>query len=431
MRGLVALASALLLGLVAAGCAGEDRRAHPALSGSRVFEFASYSGCCAAGASLRLIDPSTLQPRTRRGLRLGNYVSGWELSPDRRTAAFGLNSGEIVLVDLARPRVTGRIRVGEPEREVGIVSWRRRDLLVATTCSDTKYGCRGSRLVLVDPERLRRRAELELPGPFETAFSPQSGRSVVLVTEHVGEIRPAQLYVVEPNGLVRETTLDRIRVGMDERRLGSHHRSAHLVLDADRAIVFGVGGLVAEVTLRSMLVRYRRFSSLDPRPASARKVVVRRWFGTVDPSSGEAITATRLGRGRLLVRGTETALAPRGTRTSILPPRVLDTASWEVRDARPDELGTRFGRVRIVARGSAHEENPRPPHALAGYGLDGELLWRLRFRAPYVWSAFAPFLYVGFENGRMSRAYDARTGRLLRRIPPTEALPHFRWTPPR
>jgi hypothetical protein len=128
-------ATIALLGL-AIGC-GEHK---PSTDQPRakVFELAIYPlerlGYIGTGSSLREIDRDTLQPRTRRGLRLGGYVHQHVVSPDREEAAFGIDFGELVFVDLVELQVRDRLRLGDVDWLVRPIGWPRPDLLNALGC---------------------------------------------------------------------------------------------------------------------------------------------------------------------------------------------------------------------------------------------------------------------------------------------------------
>ena len=429
-----ALACLSAFGAVASGCGSQnEQRSVP--PPTKVFELADYAlnrrGYTGTGSSLRRIDPSTLRPLTRRGLRLGGWSYFRTLSPDRRAAAFGLEFGEVVFVDLATERITGRVWMGDPDLSVHPIGWPRPDLLVAHTCEVGGKSCRDNRLVLVDPQRLRRRAEVAIPGFAEVAYARENRRSVLLVTEPYGPLRPARLLVVDPTGLVRDVDLARIRVGYELRALGPHHKSAAFAIDGDRAIVFGADSLVAEVALRTLRVRYRRIRELDVDARSLRASPTRRWYGTSNPYGEERRLVERLAAEAVVVSGRETMLVRGGFRESSLRPHVVSTRTWTARPARPFETSDRAGPFRLASTGRLERTGPRGPFTLAAYDARGHVRWRLRFRRYFTWSSFDRFVYVGPGNGRTTRIYDLRTGRLLRRIRPTDVEPAFRWKPPR
>src|SRR2546423_848496 len=78
------LALAGVLAGIAVGCGGNSPGAHRPTT--KVFELADYpferEGYLGTGSSIREIEPDTLEPVTRRGLRLGAYVNRFTFSPD-------------------------------------------------------------------------------------------------------------------------------------------------------------------------------------------------------------------------------------------------------------------------------------------------------------------------------------------------------------
>src|SRR6266536_277715 len=81
----------LLAALLRTGCGGSKPM-------GRLFALADVLSPSGDFGVLKLlrVDPRTLQPIGRRGLRLGDYVTSRELSPDGRTLAFGgTSSGEV------------------------------------------------------------------------------------------------------------------------------------------------------------------------------------------------------------------------------------------------------------------------------------------------------------------------------------------------
>jgi hypothetical protein len=327
-----------------------------------------------------------------------------------------------VLVDLGRMELRARLQLASVDWDVQPVAWPRPDLLVALGCLDAgKYGCIRNRLFLVDPTRLRRRASLDLDGPSVGAYDGGSGRSVVLVTRPVQGLRPARLVVVERDGRVREVDLDRIVVGVDQRpRLGPDFRSAGLALDRGRAIVAGARSPVAEVSLPTLRVRYHRVAGLDARP---RLGAARAWTGTVAPQTLHERSLARVWPSVLAVTGGASTLERRGRGIVVryAEPRIrlLDTRTWSTRELPRAAEGRRVGRLFVVSR----------PSGLVAYERSGAVRYRIRLRS-FTWSAFGDRIYVGGIDGRKTRVLDGRTGRLLRRVRPTEVEPAFRWTPP-
>jgi hypothetical protein len=428
-------ATIALLGL-AVGCGGHKPTAdHPR---AKVFELGIYwyetERWEGTGSSIREIDPDTLAPLTKHGLRLGGSSQGLAFSPDRREAAFGMDFGELVFVDLRDMRVHDRLRLGKVDWLVRPISWPRRDLLYALGCTDQgKYGCFGTRLLLIDPTVPRQVASFDLHGGAEGRYDPASARAVVLVTPTVyGRgygVRPARLLILEPTGAVDEIELTRILVGKTKRRFGPRTISDALVLDRGRAIVIGPRGLVAEVGLRSRRLSYHRVPELSVSSVRLGRVRAEPWMGTVNPESDEGVSVVRAWPGTFVVTSSRSRLGEQGERIVVSRSsraHLLDTSAWSARRWNSGYAQAAGGTL-IVSRTA---KPYRGPTTILAYERSGEIRYRLRFSGPVTYSTFGNRLYVGGIDGRTTRIFDARTGRLLHRRSPTEVKPAFSWTPP-
>ena len=422
------LAATIVLLGIAVGCGGHEPSADP--SRTKVFELASYPverlGYIGTGSSLREIDPDTLQPRTRRGLRLGGYVHELVVSPDREEAAFGIDFGELVFVDLSELQVRDRLKLGDVDWLVRPIGWPRPDLLYALGCHEQgKYGCPDTQLLLIDPTTPRQLAGIDLGGSAEGAYDRARRTSVILVTPH--RVSPARLLIAEPTGLVHDIELTRILVGMTKKRRLPHSRTAALLVEGGRAIVIGSRGLVAEISLRSHRVRYHRVADLAVDDATLRHAPSRRWMGTMNPNSSELVYQRKAWPGTALVWSTASRLGNGGetVRTATVR-RLLDIRDWSTRTF-PYQSVEPAGAVLIAAKSA---EEYRGPTTLLAYARSGAIRYRLRFTAPVTYSTFGNRLYVGRINGLKTTVYDARTGTLLHRVPPTDVEPAFSWTPP-
>jgi hypothetical protein len=248
---------------------------------------------------------------------------------------------------------------------------------------------------------------------------------VILVTPH--RVSPARLLIAEPTGVVHDIELTRILVGATKKRRLPHSRGATLFVEGGRAIVIGSRGLVAEVSLKSHRVRYHRLADLAVDAATLRHAPSRRWMGTMNPNSSEVVYLRKAWPGTVLVWSTASRLGNRGetVRTATVG-RLLDIRDWSTRTFAYQSVEP-AGAVLIGAKPA---EPYRGPTTLLAYERSGAIRYRLRFPAPVTYSTFGNRLYVGRIDGLKTTVYDARTGRLLHRVPPTEVEPAFRWTPP-
>jgi hypothetical protein len=406
----------------------------------RIFELATYSHAqYFTATALRAVDPKTLLP-AGRPLQLGDSVTSRLLSPDRRALAFGgHNFGEIIFVDPATMRRRAVPLTKSPDRVVVLLSWPRRNLLIAESCRNAgKLGCFDERLWLVDPMSPRRRRSIPVPGISDSAYDPRTGMTIALIAGYRGGIRASRLLVADRHGRVRRIGLPPVPGGVDARRRAeAHYVRPSLALDSRRglAVVVGPRSPVAEVDLRTLRVRYRRVPGLDPTEAAIARDRPREWTGTQNPHSESAREASLLESGRMLVHIGESRLANRYAVRELARTVVLDTRRWRVRELRPLEAGTRVGDLTLV--NTRPQDKAFPPFRLAAYDRQGKLRYRLDGapRRLFTWQLGAGLLYAGDTGGSMTHVFDVATGKLVRRIPPRELdfevePAAIRWTAP-
>ena len=401
-----------------------------------VFELAHYPfsgrGYVGSGSSIREIDPETLRPIERHGLRIGDATYGPVDAPDAQRVAFGADVfGEVTIVDMRRRRIVRRIEVARTGYGAQPVGWPSAHVLTLHVFRDEgKYGWLRNSLVLVDPARGRVLRRIPLGKDVEVGYDPVTRRSVILCTAGRGAslpdlavgIAPARVVVVDAAGVVRETHLTRIRTGTARRRFGPHSRLAGLAIDSGggRAIVVAPREPVAEVDLRTLRVRYHRVARLDPPRFALARVRSVPWQGTMNPNSASERWIRSLWPGSILVGGSESLLAQRGTasRSLFLRLRVLDTRRW-----RSVVLGGEFGDAYFA--GGRLIVGRR-----AGWvAYDRRVRLRYVVARPVPAQAYGDRLYLERRDGAATRVYDARTGRFLRRIRPTYVVPGFTWPP--
>jgi hypothetical protein len=125
---------------------------------SHVYELATYplatGGYSGSGTSIRPIDPETLRPLRRHGLRVGDATYGPVDAPDGRRIVLGAEvRGDATVVDMRRSRIERRIHVAPTGYGVYPVGWPTAHLLVLHVFLDEgKYGWLRNSLALVDPE---------------------------------------------------------------------------------------------------------------------------------------------------------------------------------------------------------------------------------------------------------------------------------------
>lgn len=191
--------------------------------------------------------------------------------------------------------------------------------------------------------------------------------------------------------------------------------------------MIGSRGLAAEVSLRSHRMRYHRVADLAVDAHTLSHAPSRRWMGTMNPNSSEDVYVRKAWPGTALVWSTASRLGNRGetVRTATVR-RLLDIRDWSTQDFS-QQSAEPAGRLLITTKSA---EPYRGPTTLLAYERSGAIRYRLRFPGPVTYSTFGNRLYVGRINGLKTMVYDARTGRLHRRITPTAVEPAFTWVPP-
>jgi hypothetical protein len=410
--------------IVVTGCTAADR---DDVQRERLFELGGYMHPEEFEATtLRRVDPETFLP-AGRPLRLGDSITTRVVSPDRSTIAFGgVNFGEIIFVD---PETLQRrvLRVTrERFRTLFVLSWPRRDKLIAASCRGTgKYGCFEERLWILDPTGHRPPRSLRLPSLPDVGYDPATRRTFGLVAGFKGRIRSSWLLVVEPDGAVRRIALPPLEGGVDARRpLGSHYVHPSLALDSRRriAVVVGPYAPVAEIDLRTLRVRYHRVRGLDPTDRDIARERTREWTGTHNPNSSSTRRASVVRPGLVLVEVAESRLVAR-LRVRELGRRVLlDADTWRARPPQGMlERAQRAGPVWLAnTRPATRKEFP--PFRLVAYDDRARVVYRIDGRRDrlFTWRVGAGLLYAGRLDGSVTHVFDLSTGKLLGKVPPRE-----------
>jgi hypothetical protein len=338
--------------------------AEPAAARQPVGVFSRIDG----GAQiLARLAPASLRPGRPR-LRLGEYHEDWSFSPDGSQLALGMGGqGDpcgrgICIVDAGTMRIAGYVHAPIAVEAVAWLSPRR---IVGVLQ-------RGG-VILADPvtETVIRSRDLPFQ-PFGPPVARTSEGLAVLMRS-----RPPQLVVVNAHGDVRSVALPRIERGA---ALAAAPRGK-------RAFVTSAGGPVAEVSLRTMTVRYHRV----PTPHGARR--------------REALW---LGHGRLAVSGDPNAGVT-----------VIDTSTWTARTVAPGATSARLAGGRLLVYSQAFRPRSRGV-GLRVYTRDGRRLVRHLFgdrmlEVEVLGEGVAVFRPDEFR-ARATEIVRARTGALVRTV---------------
>jgi hypothetical protein len=314
---------------------------------------------------LARLAPGSLRPGRPR-LRLGEYHEDWSFSPDGSQLALGMGGqGDcgrgICIVDVETMRTAGWVR---GFTAVEAVAWLRPRRIVGVD--------QASRVFVADPVAETVISSRDLPfSPYSPPVARTSEGLAVLMPS-----RPPQLVVANAHGDVRSVALPRIERGA---ALAAAPRGK-------RAFVTSAGGPVAEVSLRTMTVRYHRVTT---------------------PHHRRRLEARWLGHGRLAVSGDPNAGVT-----------VIDTSTWTARTVAPGATSARLAGGRLLVYSE-------PAFRSRGVGLrvytrDGRRLVRHLFGDQHMEvevlgadvAVFRPHEF----RARATEIVRARTGTLLRTV---------------
>jgi hypothetical protein len=404
------LASLLLFASVAAPVMAQSQPA-PDTDGPLL-----HLGHRARGHSLRIVDPLTLEPRSRRirGLR---RTYGATLSPDRRRLARGTGWGErsrIQVINLARWREERIITLGR--RGPVLVEWPSPNRLVAVL--GAPFG--RQEIAVVDPDTGAVKSRRPIRGRL-LSHAPVAGGIALLVAPERG-LGPARLLLADVSGTMRTVRLGRIRSGGNEgARRRVRYRSPALAVDPARVQAYVVAStdslLVAEVDLKSAAVTYR-----EPTAAPAGRPRAQAAKGNMRVVWREAAW---LGGHSIAVTGNDTFPTRPGRRFGPPPKpyglKLIDTKDWTVRtlDRRTDQAFVAAGR--LLAHGG--NWSPRRLKYTSSTGLlafteDGQRSFtRFAGRQVIVIGTHGDLAYVWVVPARELHVIDVRDGRTLRKMP--------------
>lgn len=279
----------------------------------------------AGGGELVLLDPLSLRPVLRSGVRL---AGGWSTARSADGSLVAVTTGTTLRVLDARTlRVLRSRRV---ENRAGDGAWPERSRLITLPSAHQ----RGDAVVL-DPLTGSVVARRALPGRVLASSAARGGAAVLLApANRIGVLR---LAIVTGDGSVHSVRLPGLRGGLDPARPGRPGSFAQPGLAVDpggrRAVVVTALALV-EVSLDTLDVRPRPLAVR--RPASAQKTVV-----------GWSRHAAWVSGTRLAITGSSYATASSRGRLEQIPAglTLVDTARWH---AQPVEPGV--SEVAVVGR---------------------------------------------------------------------------------
>ena len=342
--------------------------AEPAAAREPVGVFSPFDG---SGPIFARLAPGSLRPGRPR-LDLGEYHQDWSFSPDGSQLALGMGGQGnpcgrgICIVDVATMRIAGYVHASVA---VEAIAWLRPRRIVGLVM--------GGEVILADPvtETVIRSSDL----PFRRPSWPPVARTSEGLAVLMRRPRPPHLVVVNAHGDVRIVALRRIgrRPGLAAARRGG------------RAFVVAAGGLVAEVNLRTMGVRYHRVPSLRA------------------TGSSEAVW---LGRGLLA------AVNDRGG------VQVIDTRTWNARTVSLRATRARLAAGRLLLWSDGDFGRRRGGVGLSVYSRDGRRLVRHLFGkrelVVEVAGEHAYALRPGAPSARAVHVVRARTGELVGTVAP-------------
>jgi hypothetical protein len=363
--------------------------------------------------SVRVVDPLTLEPRSRpiRGFR---HVYGGALSPDGRRLARGTGWGDsrIQVINLARLDEERVITLGR--RGEVLVEWPTARRLIALVGAPLER----QELVVVDPATGAVTSRRAITGLVLQHVPVDDGLALLVAPERRGG--PARLVLSDASGSFRSLVLDRIAAGGNvTARRGARYRIPTVAVDpaGRRAFVVAAGDrLVAEVDLASGRVSYREPAPLPgvQPSAGAAKGNMRTW----------ARQAAWFGERSIAVTGYDSFPARRGMR---FPPpiepygiRLIDTTDWTIRTLHKDTMQMHVAADRLLAHGTTWHARSRSSSStgLFAFSEDGRPAFA-RFPGQEVVpiGAHGDLAYVWVRQDRALHVLDLRDGRTLRRIP--------------
>src|SRR5262245_16460313 len=222
-----------------------------------------------AAGRLAWFDPATLARVPGRTVSVGRHTGSWALSPNGSMLAIAdFEYPSIRFVSLGRMRSPGTLLLPwSGDGYVAGITWPRPDrVLVAVSERD------GGFVAVVDPQKRKELRRVELPVIRNTAAVDVG---VALLVSPPSVFAPATVAIVDADGGLRTTTVDRISVGAiehadDPSTFSIDVREPGFAVDraGGRAFVVAPDFTVAEVNLGTLAVAYH-----SPSARSLAKVI--------------------------------------------------------------------------------------------------------------------------------------------------------------
>jgi hypothetical protein len=357
------------------------------------------------------LDPKRIRPvRTGRRVDLGFASYTWAFSPDRTRIAFG-RKGENDGVDL--DHAASFLRIVDPqamriERDVhlgrGILqespAWLTADRVAAVKVPATGEG---SELVVADPVQARVIDRRELPFGGSLAAQQGGARFVVLTASRPG-IAPVELLVVDGDGSIRTTVLDRISGGCvvvdaSDRTTDEVRPGLAVTRDGNRAFVIAPDGLAADVDLTSLAVVYHQLPLALPTHAKLHTAAFR--SARILPGGTVSLTGSDVRRATVYNQD-----VPRRTSAGLW---LIDPDTWKSRlvDRYADSLSV-TGSMLLATGWHFH---PAQEYAtgtgLTAYNVRGKRLFRLfEHKWAELWGVYGRHAFVYAEGHKTLSAVD-------------------------
>jgi hypothetical protein len=370
--------------------------------------------------TLAWFDPLTLKVLPGRKAPLGGHVGTWAFSSDRSILAAascaeanGVTTG-IRFVNARAMRVLGDLALAQYQCLESLTWLRPRRLLAVVRTNDN------AAVLVVDPVARRVLRRVSVPAyPSATAHTHDD---LVLLCGTDGAFAPAQLLVVDPDGRVRTTRVERVLAGtvVDDQSTDYRARTVRpgLAVDPDggRAFLVPASGAVAEIDLATLAVSYHELdhSSLLHRflswltPAAAAKAL-----------EGPEREAAWAGDGKLAVSGVDysTVRDSKGAPTVLATPAgtaLIDTRSWRSQLLSGGASAFALLAGGVIAEGGSWSEAEQRSEGpgLEAFSLDGHKLWQLH-RGEQRWIDLAGSVGYVHETQGQAEVVDLATGEIV------------------